>query len=252
MLTNLRRLGITIAVLALPTACKSSTGPNPKTNCPTEFCVLFVGGSLEEWNNMPLMVEALGREGTRARVIVGTSFLGGSTLDDHLFAGAAQAKIETGNWNVVSLGQGPSSRSDSRALLRQSVGQFATIIKGAGATPALFMTWPRVENMADFPGASTSYRLAASDVNGILFPVADAWIAAWALDPTLVLYEDGWHPTVEGSYLAALVVHGTLFKRSVVGMPAQLTLSDGTTVTISEGNALILQLAADKANGGPP
>ena len=228
-------------------SCKSSTSPGGNS-CNVEICILFVGGSLEYWNDMPTMVETLGNANGRTRIRVGGSFLPGSTLGDHIDAGEAEKEIRTGNWNVVSLGQGPSSRSESRALLRQWVGQFAPVIKGAGATPALYMTWPTVANVADFPGASTSYRLAASDVGGILFPVADAWTAAWAMDNTIELYgPDGWHPSVEGSYLAALVIYAALFKTSAVGLPSEFAMSNGLTVSIPAERAAILQLAADQA-----
>ena len=47
--------------------------------------------------------------------------------------------------------------------------------------------------------------LAASDVDGIYFPVTDALVFARAKDPSLGLYSsDGFHPSEQGSYLAAL------------------------------------------------
>lgn len=242
------RHALALSLLLLSNSCKQKTTEPVTTNCAERFCVLFVGGSLEYWNDMPRMLEAISRNHPAGKVIIGESFLSDAHLGDHLTAGDAAEQIATNRWNVVSLGQGPSSRTDSRVLLRQWSAQFAQLIKPTGATPALFMAWPRVENFADFPGASTSYRLAAADIDATLFPVADAWLAAWARDPDIALYsDDGWHPSVEGSYLSALVIHASLYRTTTVGLPREFQMPLGSTVSIDPAVAAVLQAAADEA-----
>lgn len=238
---------VALALLLAP-ACRGATEPE-STECAVRYCVLFVDSSLNYYNDMPLMVEALARGNTRGLVQVGGSYIPGATLEEHYASGDATRQIATKKWNVVSLGQGPSSRAENRLLLREWTARFTTIIRAAGARPALYGAWPTIENRSDFGGAIESYRIAAGDVNGILFPVAAAWSAAFARDPNVPLYSaDGWHPTVQGSYLAALVIYGALFQVSVQGMPAELTLSSGATVKIEPNLARLLQQAADEAN----
>src|SRR5688500_5029413 len=88
-------------------------------------------------------------------------------------------------------------------------------------------------------------RRELQDVNGMLFPVAAAWLAAWRRDPTLVLYApDGLHPSVEGSYLAALVIYGVLYDRSPIGLPVRLRLASGAQVGVTPEGAALLQAAA--------
>ncbi|MDH3224200.1 MAG: hypothetical protein OEO23_10835, partial [Gemmatimonadota bacterium] len=49
---------------------------------------------------------------------------------------------------------------------------------------------------------------AAANVDGTLFPAGEAWRAAWRVDESLGLYGgDGFHPSVLGSYLAALTIY---------------------------------------------
>jgi hypothetical protein len=52
-----------------------------------------------------------------------------------------------------------------------------------------------------------AYRDAAAAVHGILAPAGDAFELALADDPSLPLFQpDGYHPSVEGSWLAAVVL----------------------------------------------
>src|SRR5581483_2484722 len=100
--------------------------------------------------------------------------------------------------------------------------RFAAEARRAGARPALYMVWPSASMAEDFDGVSASYREAAEKVDGLLFPVGEAWRAAWRRDPKLALYgPDGFHPTVAGSYLAALVMYEQLYHRSPVGLPSR-------------------------------
>jgi hypothetical protein len=105
--------------------------------------------------------------------------------------------------------------------------------------------WPSEARRADFDRAIESYELAAQDVSGLLFPVAAAWLAAWRREPTLALYSpDGLHPSVAGSYLAALVMYSALYDRTPVGLPAQVRLASGAQLGVPTEVAAVLQAAA--------
>ena len=101
----------------------------------------------------------------------------------------------------------------------------------------------------DFPRAIESYTLAAADVNGLLLPVAAAWIAAWEATPNLVLYADPLHPSLQGAYLSALVVYAQLLDKSPTGLPPSLRLRSGRTFAIDPATAILLQQAAARATG---
>jgi hypothetical protein len=99
-----------------------------------------------------------------------------------------------------------------------------------------------VKALAD--AAIESYTLAAQDVSGTLFPVASAWLAAWRRDGALLLYSaDGLHPSVAGSYLAALVMYAALYDRSPVGLPARVRLISGSEIGVTAAVAAVLQEA---------
>jgi hypothetical protein len=60
-------------------------------------------------------------------------------------------------------------------------------------------------------GLTMAYAQLALDAGGEAAPVGEAWRRSLAMRPTLVLHaDDGSHPTLAGSYLAACVFHDVL------------------------------------------
>ena len=235
-----------LCVVPLLQSCLGSTAPSVPTGPGSG--ILFVGNSLTYWNDLPLIVQAVFDTAGGDRYEVGMIAAPDVSLEDHWNDGAARSHIERGGWQIVVLQQGPSSLPDSRLLLRDYVLRFAGPIRAIGAQPALYSVWPSRGRQGDFARAIESYALAAADVNGLFFPVASAWLAAWRRDSTIVLYEpDGLHPSVAGSYLAALVMYGVISKKTPLGLPSQFRLRDGRAATLPPSLATLLQAAADEA-----
>ncbi len=212
--------------------------------------VLFVGNSLTYQNDLPGILQAL----------IDSAGLGPSTmarvafpnfgLEDHWVDGTARTAISSQRWSIVALQQGPSA-TEGRPSLLEFTERFAPLIIGAGARPALYMVWPSRARAFDFDGVSESYRMAADLVGGLLFPVGDAWRAAWRMDSTLALYgPDGFHPSPSGSYLAALVMFEQITGRSPVGLPPALVVEAPSPIRIDlpPETAALLQRAAAEAN----
>ena len=248
-----RRIG-TLAILLSASAagaCSSApAGPSLPSLIGEGRPVLFIGNSLTYWNDLPLIVQALADSAGGASLAVMVVAFPDYNLDDHRAEGTALRAITRGGWEVVVLQQGPSSLPENRAQLRASVGALTAEIRGVSATPALYSVWPTASRRDDFDRAIESYTLAAQDVNGVLFPVAAAWLAAWRRDSTLALYSgDGLHPAVPGSYLAALVMYGALFGRSPVGLPPRVRLASGVERGVTPAIAAVLQAAAAEALG---
>ena len=232
-------------LLALLVACSDSSGPKPPGDG-----VLFIGNSLTYYNDMPMMVKAFA-DSTDQPMKLGVVAYGDYALVDHWNEGTSRAAIAKGGWKYVVLQQGPSAVSYNRDSLRLLSAMFAGRMAAVGARPALYSVWPQVVNSADFAASMQSYALAAADVDGLLLPVAAAWLATWDLDSSIELYDsDGVHPNAEGSYLAALVIYSRLFNRSPVGLPTSLTLSEGYVLAIDPAVAVTLQQAAASVTTG--
>jgi hypothetical protein len=207
--------------------------------------VLFVGNSLTYANDLPGMVEALAHVGVGQSITVKMLALPNYSLEDHWKRGTAARLIAGSRWDVVVLQQGPSAAEASRTLLLDYVRRFASIIEASGGRPALYMVWPTADRLDDFPRSSASYRQAAAAVHGLLFPVGDAWRAAWRRDSAVQLYSaDGLHPSIAGSYLAALVIVQTLTGRSPLGMPDTVALASGARIVLPRATAMVLRAAA--------
>lgn len=250
-MTLLRSLVFGVLLSTPLTRCALETGAPSQDPVPDPAAttrILFVGNSLTYVNDLPAVVRALadsaGIEGVQTAMIAKPDY----ALEDHWVDGQAPRVITGGGWHWVVMQQGPSSQPDSRINLRTWTGTFSTLVRSKGGQPALYMVWPSLARFDDFEGSSESYRLAADDVDGRLLAAGDAWRAAWRREPGLALYgADNFHPSVSGTYLAALTVVGGIFRRSVVGLPAGLRLPQGT-VQLSPAAARLLQEAADEVN----
>jgi len=238
-------------ILSLVLVSSATMGSKPaQVQSKTELRVLFVGNSLTYANDMPAIVEALAELQKRRLVHKSVAFPNYS-LQDHWERGDARRAIAAEHWDVVILQQGPSALEESRQSLLEYTRRFAKEIRAAGATPALYMVWPSEARMRDFDRLEESYRLAAAEVRGILLPAGAAWREAWKRDPKLDLYAaDRFHPSLAGSYLAALVTYQKLFGVTPIGLPTRLNLRSKTPTEINlpKKDARVLQLAASETN----
>jgi len=201
--------------------------------------VLFIGNSLTEANQLPSMVESLCNQPGGAQVTTASVVFGGFSLEDHWNEGSALRRIDQGGWTIVVLQQGPSALPESQQNLREWTARFDQRIRRGGARTALYMVWPESFRPEAFDAVSESYRRAAEDVDGLLFPVGEAWREAWRHDAAIALYgPDGFHPTSTATYLAALVMTQQIARRSPLGLPSLVSLP-ASTVTILQQSAEI-------------
>jgi hypothetical protein len=190
--------------------------------------VLFIGNSLTQGNDVPGLVRSLAAA-AGLDWHVEAQLLGGAGLQEHWEQGLAQARIRSGRWDAVVLQQGPSSLAESRANLRQWTGEFDELVRQAGGHSALYMVWPERARLAWFDRVRDSYALAARDVDGWFLPAGESWRQAWREEPALALYgADGFHPTLAGSWAAALTIFGGLSGRTLLDLRAPAGLDAET------------------------
>ena len=228
------------------------TGPDPIDlgDLGEGLRVLFIGNSLTYTNNLPglvnTMAEATGEQ-MAARVVVA----GGVNLEDHWNLGTAVSAIRATEWDVVVLQQGPSSLPENQENLREWTVRFAEEIRASGGQPALYMVWPEEARLEAFDAVRDAYSAAAEAVDGMFFPVGEAWRIAWEADESLDFYgPDRFHPSQLGSILGAMVMYQQLFDRSPVGLPEVMepTSAGLPTITLAPEVAATLQAAAAEAN----
>ncbi len=225
----MRNLALLATLLCF--GCNSSTtGSNvDDAVANADLAVLFVGNSLTYTNDLPDMVRRLLQaHGDVGTVEVGTVAFPNFGLIDHWSQGAARSAIASGQWDCVVIQQGPSATEGRPSLLEYSQ-RFADDVEAGGGRLALYMVWPAANRFFDFDGVSASYEMAADRTGGLLFPAGEAWRNAWALDPSLDLYgPDGFHPTLLGTHLAALVIFQQLSGKDPRTLPAEIPTAGGT------------------------
>ena len=238
------------AIVAASADCSLSTAPGTVSSYGSgSRRILFIGNSLTSANDMPAMLVALAESAKVSPLPrVDVDWLPDFALIDHWNLGQAQGFINAGHYDVVIMQQGPSSVEVNRDTLRLAASLFAPLVRATGGTPALLAVWPTIDRLVDFDRATESYRLAAVDVHGFMFPGGEVWRAAWRRNPNLQFYSDGLHPNALGSYAVALSVFGLLYDRSAVGLPTSIRIAGQSDLVFDGPTARLVQQAADEAN----
>lgn len=259
---QVRCLSATLLLIATSTACLAVTQPGTGHDPTGTFKVLLVGNSLTYENDLPALLEALADSAGVEDLYVKMVAFPNYALEDHYLQGEALREIRKGGWKFVVMQQGPSALLSSREHLVYWAGVMAAEIRAVGAMPAFYAVWPASANFGDFPHVHASYDLAATTTNGALIPAGEAWQAAWRLDDTLPLYGgDGFHPSQQGTYLAALVMLQRFYPTlSPIGLPGRVRLATLDLVYAVPAAAVpTLQAAAaeahatyGRAGGNPP
>ena len=215
---RLRAVRLTLLLVAAVSCGSTSSEPVPDP----DLRILFIGNSLTYENDLPGLVEQLGRSDPSRPTTVSSVAFGGYNLEDHWNRGDALAAIRQGGWDLVVLQQGPSALPESRDNLIEWSGRFAGEIRKVGARPALYMVWPPLDAAADWDAVTGSYAAAAEASHAVLFPAGEALRAAYNANPGLPLFAgDRFHPAPLGSEGAALVIYSVAANVSPVGLTAR-------------------------------
>ena len=119
------------------------------------------------------------------------------------------------------------------------VAKHSETIRARGAEPMLFMSWPYKNKKDMVFELREEFIKAANDNNILLVPAGEAFHDLNQTHPEIDLYTpDMRHPSAEGTYLAAAVVFGTLFKKKTEG--------NKNIMNLNPEDALKIQKIADE------
>ena len=240
------RLAFLIAIVMAGCA-----GDAPGAGAPIR--VLFLGNSYTFVNDLPHMFASLAASGGHA-VVTTMDAAGGELLQGHAGDPQALALLDQGGWAFVVLqeqSQVPAVEPARSEVMFPAARALAAHARASGATPVFLMTWARQrgwpEARLDYPRMQTRISAAYCDIARELHtpvaPVGQAWQQVRRSHPEIELWQpDGSHPTVAGTYLAACVLHATLFHVS----PENLRYTAGlpsTTVRLLQATAAQTVLA---------
>ena len=234
-----------ILAVATLTACSLGTEPEAPEG---SLKVLFIGNSLTYENDLPRTVAQLALSAGLPSCYCYQIAYPDFALEDHWYLREAVNALQDESWDFVVMQQGPSALATSRANLIQWTQEFGLLIDENGARAVMYGVWPQESRSFDFPNVTTSYRLAAEAIGGLLAPAGEAWQFAWAADSTLPLYAaDNFHPSTMGTYLAALTIFERVYNHTPVGVQESAVV-DGRVQSWPTATVLLLQEAAADAN----
>jgi len=201
--------------------------------------VLFIGNSYTGFNKLPEVFQKVVASEGLAPLEIKAAIHPGMRLDQQLGSADTLALIDEGNWGFVILQpqseeaakseQFPELRSN---FLNSATGLYDRIkAKSPRATIILYQTWARHADYWKDAAADHGVGNSPADMQArnrkwyqnavvgkrdfIIAPVGDAWESNYKNPNAVRLHKpDNSHPTFSGSYLAALVLYGTIYHPS--------------------------------------
>ncbi len=192
--------------------------------------VLFIGNSFTSYNSMPQLVQQLADDDPGAPRIVVVSYTEDGSTWQHASRERKLTDLITGvHWDDVVLQEQSELQSFSAFQRAVASDPYAADLSrratAAGARTVLFMTWGyRQGDRQNVPSDTYSamqarlqegYDELGAKLSAQVVPVGLAWQQALRSRPSLPLWaDDGRHPSLLGSYLAACVFYARLTGRS--------------------------------------
>ena len=177
----------------------------------SDFNILFIGNSLTYTNNLPKLVKKNAKlHGIKIdfKMIAFPNY----AIIDHWNEGEVQKLISSKKYDFVIIQQGPSSQNEGRNMLIEYGKKFNSLCKLNNSKLCFFMVWPSLNYYYTFDGVIKNYKVAASINNSILLPVGKVWKEYFDKTNNFQYYSsDGFHPSLEGSKIAAKVIVEYLF-----------------------------------------
>ncbi len=195
--------------------------------------VLFVGNSFTYYNNslhkhFRELTWASGlftRDNSRFRIMT----ISGARLPEH--AGGFENVVSSDAWDVVVMqGHSLGPISDGTAEpFREAARTFAGKARQRGTRPVFFMTWAYTDKPEMTARLNQAYSAIGRELDAEVVPVGLAFAAVRSERPDISLrIEDGSHPTLAGTYLAACTFFAALHQQSPEGVEYDAGLDEET------------------------
>lgn len=223
-------------------------------NAQTTQKVLFIGNSYVYTNDLPNAIKTIAL-GCGDTLEYSQSTPGGCTFHQHLSNTTTMNYVNAGGWDKVILqeqSQLPSFpigqvQNECFPYAQQLCQQIRHVTPSTGIV--FFMTWGRkngdASNCANYPPLCTyqgmdsllywRYMQMAEDNSAIVSPVGRVWHVIRDNHPEIELYSsDESHPSVAGTYAAAVTFYTILFRKSPALITNNLTVDAATAQIIRE------------------
>jgi len=212
--------------------------------------ILFVGNSFTYYNNslhkhFRKLTWASGLftpENSWSRIMT----ISGGHLPEH--AGGFENVLSSEHWDVVVMqghSLGPISEGTAEPF-RKAARRFAAISRKRGTRPVFFMTWAYTGKPEMTVQLDQAYTDIGRELDAQVVPVGLAFATVTAERPDIPLrIDDGRHPSLAGTYLAACTFFAALYDQSPEGLPYDAGLGNDTALYLQQ---VAWQTVQDYAN----
>jgi len=196
--------------------------------------ILYIGNSFTTKNDLPGMFGELAK---CAGITIEHEVIsaGGASLRRHLNAGATDV-IRGRKWDYVVLQEQSTLPIKNRTRFHENVREYVQAIEECGAKLVLYMTWARKKEPENQKLLADAYNEIGTELGAVVVPAGRAWELMLPIrdGPTLHA-EDGSHPTVSGTFLAAYTFFATLFDSKLAASKPDIAgLTDGDETLLRE------------------
>jgi len=216
--------------LLLLLLCAVIVIPAGPANAEAPLKVLFIGNSYTSVNDLPGLLRELASTAGERPIETASVVAPGATLQLFWDKGEAVTAIRRTRWDFVVLQEQSSLPVRDAERMNRFVRLFETEIKKSGAQTVLFLTWARAGNPGMQIPLTRAYTALADEIGALLAPVGPAWQRTLEESAVARLYQDdGSHPTLLGSYVAACVLYAVIYRKPVekpARQAAKLSASD--------------------------
>jgi hypothetical protein len=242
---------LVLLLLLIFTACIPAV--QPESEEPID--ILFIGNSYTFVNDLPDIFARLAGSGDHS-VNVTVLAKAGYSLNDHAEDPLTREVIQGNKWDYVILQEKSSLPVLDKKLMTQGFSQLVELAAGNDTEMILFMPWAYQAGfpeagMADYHAMQSevaeTYLDLAHDFDITVAPVGLSWQAALERNPQLDLWSnDGSHPSLLGSYLAANTLYALIFQENPTGL--RIPGTDSAHIEVLD---MLGEIAAETVLGDP-
>ena len=248
---HLKRILLLLVILVALSGCAHE--PTCTDNSGVSTRVLFIGNSYTYVNDLPGVFKQLACSGQHL-VEIGSLVQGGWTLADHVSDSNTQSELGTGEWDYVVLQEQsivPALEQTRTQYMYPAARTLVKMIQDIGAEPVFFMTWGHRDGvpeygLKDYDSMQNEiifgYLTIADELSIPVAPVGFTWKQVREEYPEINLWQDdGSHPSVAGTYLAACVFYAVIFQESPEGLTytAQIPAETAQTLQSIAGSVVL-------------
>lgn len=188
-------------------------------NMSPSFNLLFMGNSHMSSHNLPRLVAQLIQSGIPVATVETRLASGYHFLDERLKHAPSTKLLNDGNWSHVILQAQKYSTTGRYFYPTDAAEEWIRRINAKNARAIMFPEWPRRGNKEEGQRIHQLHQSIAQAEPACVAPIGLAWEQALQHNPRLKLHSsDGNHAALEGAFLTALVLYGTISQQD----PAQL------------------------------